>query len=88
MIKLNFKEMLIDQLIYSPFLKLCLGNRNIHELTNDGYTYLRIELMDHDCFWKYAEYSYFYVESDSNKYKLHVNGYSGDAGTLVKIILK
>nr|XP_034309492.1 fibrinogen-like protein 1 [Crassostrea gigas] len=56
-----------------------IGNRNIHELTNDGYTYLRIELMDHDCIWKYAEYSYFYVESDSNKYKLHVNGYSGDA---------
>ncbi|XP_065928776.1 ficolin-2-like [Magallana gigas] len=56
-----------------------IGNRNIHELTNDGYTYLRIELMDHDCLWKYAEYSYFYVESDSNKYKLHVNGYSGDA---------
>ncbi|XP_065930298.1 ficolin-2 [Magallana gigas] len=56
-----------------------LGNRNIHELTNDSYTYLRIEMMDHDCVWKYAEYSTFYVESENWKYRLHVNGYSGNA---------
>ncbi|XP_052681262.1 ficolin-1-like [Crassostrea angulata] len=57
-----------------------LGNQNIHELTNDGYTYLRIEMVDQDCVWKYAEYSTFYVESDSFKYRLNVTGYSGDAG--------
>lgn len=38
-------------------------------------------MMDQDCIWKYAEYSTFYVESDSFKYKLNVTGYSGDAGT-------
>lgn len=59
---------------------LRLGNLNIHGLTNDGYTYLRVELMDHDCIWKFAEYSNFYVESKSSKYRLHVNGYSGNAG--------
>lgn len=60
-----------------------LGNRNIHELTNDSYTYLRIEMMDHNCVWKYAEYSTFYVESENWKYRLHVNGYSGNAGIFV-----
>lgn len=59
---------------------LCLGNQNIHELTIDGYTYLRIELMDHDCVCKYAEYSHFYVESGSSKYRLYVDVYSGNAG--------
>lgn len=67
---------------------LHLGNRNIHELTDDGYTYLRIELMDYDNVWKYAEYSTFHVESDSFKYRLHVNGYSGNAGKLVHITVK
>lgn len=51
-------------------------------ITNDGYTYLRIEMMDHDCVWKYAEYSTFYVQSGSSKYKLQVSGYSGNAGTV------
>nr|XP_034309687.1 ficolin-1-like [Crassostrea gigas] len=36
--------------------------------------------MDHDNVWKYAEYSTFNVESGSFKYRLHVNGYSGNAG--------
>lgn len=38
-------------------------------------------MMDQDCVWKYAEYSTFYVESDSFKYRLNITGYSGDAGT-------
>lgn len=59
---------------------LCEGNQKIHELTDDGYTYLRIEMMDHDCVWKYADYSTFYVESGSSKYRLHINGYSGNSG--------
>lgn len=62
------------------FFCLRLGNRNIHELTNNGYTYFRIEMMDHDSVWKYAEYSTFNVESGNFKYRLHVNGYSGNAG--------
>lgn len=62
------------------FFCLRLGNRNIHELTNNGYTYFKIEMMDHDSVWKYAEYSTFNVESGNFKYRLHVNGYSGNAG--------
>ena len=55
------------------------GNRNIYELTSDNYRYLRIEMMDHDCVWKYAEYSMFFIEDATNKYRLHIGGYSGDA---------
>ena len=55
------------------------GNRNIYELTSDNFRYLRIEMMDHDCVWKYAEYSMFYIEDAANKYRLHIGGYSGDA---------
>lgn len=44
--------------------------------------YLRKEMMDPDCVWKYAEYSTFYVQSGSSKYKLLVSGYSGNAGTV------
>nr|XP_022310543.1 ficolin-2-like [Crassostrea virginica] len=56
-----------------------LGNRDIYELTSDNFRYLRIEMMDHDCVWKYAEYSMFYIEDAANKYRLHIGGYSGDA---------
>ena len=55
------------------------GNRNIYELTRDNFRYLRIEMMDHDCVWKYAEYSMFYIEDATNKYRLHIGGYSGNA---------
>lgn len=80
------KQMYINRImsffiiIYLKKKKLRIGNRNIHELTNDGYRHLRIEMMDHECVWKYAEYSTFNVESSSLKYKLHENGYSGNAG--------
>lgn len=65
-----------------------LGNRNIHELTDDGYTYLRIEMMDDDGVWKHAEYSTFYVDSGSSEYRLNVSGYSGNAGIFVQIKVK
>ncbi|XP_078321189.1 ficolin-1-like [Crassostrea virginica] len=57
-----------------------IGNANIHALTSDGYTFLRIELMDHNGNWKYAEYGSFYIEDQNNNYKMHVSSYSGNAG--------
>ncbi|XP_062578867.1 ficolin-1-like [Saccostrea cucullata] len=57
-----------------------LGNAYIHQLTSEGYTYLRIEMMDHDCVWKYAEYATFKVEGSTAKYRLSVADYSGNAG--------
>lgn len=50
--------------------------------------YLKIEMMDHDCVWKYAEYSTFHVESASFKYRMHANGFSGNAGIFVQIIVE
>ncbi|XP_061185514.1 ficolin-2-like [Saccostrea echinata] len=64
----------------SPDSEFWIGNENIHHLTNEGYTHLRIELMDHDCVWKHAEYSTFYIEGATSEYRLHVSGYSGNAG--------
>ncbi|XP_061196321.1 ficolin-1-like [Saccostrea echinata] len=57
-----------------------LGNENIHLLTKKGLTYLRVDLMENNGEWKYAEYSNFSVDTEGNKYKLTVFGYSGDAG--------
>lgn len=44
-------------------------------------------MMDQDCVWKYAEYSTFFVESGSFKYRVNVTGYSGNAGTFVQILV-
>lgn len=63
-------------------MSLFSGNDNIHVLTNSGLTFLRIELMDYTGEWRYAEYSTFLVESEANKYRLTISGYSGNAGYL------
>ncbi|XP_048755555.2 ficolin-2-like [Ostrea edulis] len=57
-----------------------IGNENIHLLTTKGYTHLKIELMDHTCAWKHAEYNVFHLDDASQKYRLDVSGYSGNAG--------
>ncbi|XP_061197732.1 ficolin-1-like [Saccostrea echinata] len=57
-----------------------LGNDNIHLLTKNGLTYLRIDLKNSTGEWNYAEYSNFSVDTEENKYKLTVSGYSGEAG--------
>ncbi|XP_062597398.1 fibrinogen-like protein 1, partial [Saccostrea cucullata] len=57
-----------------------LGNKFIHQLTADGHTILRIELEDHDGNTRYAEYNSLTVEDASDNYRIHVTGYSGNAG--------
>lgn len=57
-----------------------LGNDNIHLLTNQDYYKLRVDLMDWEKKKKYAEFDYFLVESEDQAYKLHIDGYTGDAG--------
>ena len=69
-------------------MSLFSGNDNIHVLTNSGLTFLRIELMDYTGEWRYAEYSTFLVESEANKYRLTVSGYSGNAGYLFIVIFR
>ncbi|XP_019647205.1 PREDICTED: fibrinogen-like protein 1 [Branchiostoma belcheri] len=57
-----------------------LGNENIHRLTNRKNYRLRIELMDWDRETRYAEYNTFRVAGESDRYRLTISGYSGDAG--------
>ncbi|KAK6189716.1 hypothetical protein SNE40_001716 [Patella caerulea] len=57
-----------------------LGNENIYYmLRNTNYT-LRIDLLDWEDQHAWAQYDYFKVASEENKYKLTVNGFSGTAG--------
>lgn len=57
-----------------------LGNDNIHYLTKQGDTKLRIEMEDWDGKKYYAEYDRFGVSSEHDHYRLHVSGYHGTAG--------
>ncbi|CAH1251215.1 PRSS12 [Branchiostoma lanceolatum] len=57
-----------------------LGNENIHLLTNQKNYKLRVDLLDWDGDSRFAEYSTFRVSGESDQYRLHVAGYSGNAG--------
>ncbi|KAH3791981.1 hypothetical protein DPMN_145470 [Dreissena polymorpha] len=53
-----------------------LGNEHIFKLTKDKPRELRIDINIGE---QYALYSNFSISSESEKYKLHLSGYSGDA---------
>ena len=57
-----------------------LGNDIIHYLTNQNYYNLLVELFDWNGNKRYAFYEYFLVDSEKDGYRLHIDGYSGDAG--------
>ncbi|XP_076805216.1 microfibril-associated glycoprotein 4-like isoform X2 [Clavelina lepadiformis] len=57
-----------------------LGLDNIHEMTRRGGCRLKIELWDFAGNQAHADYSSFSIESAENLYRLHVSGYSGNAG--------
>ena len=52
-------------------------------LTSQNNYSLRIDMDNFEGESRYAEYSTFNVDSDVNKYKLNVGGYSGNAGKLL-----
>ncbi|XP_051251163.1 fibrinogen alpha chain [Dicentrarchus labrax] len=56
-----------------------LGNQNLHLLTNQGETILKVELEDWEGGVAEAEYT-IRVGSEEEGYPLHVSGYTGDAG--------
>ena len=56
-----------------------LGNDHLHSLTQDQQE-LRVDLSDFNGATAFAKYSTFGVESESEKYALTVNGFSGTAG--------
>jgi len=58
-----------------------LGNELIHQLTKDGQYKVRFDLQaEASGKWYWAEYSTFIVDSEETKYRLTVDGYSGNAG--------
>ena len=51
---------------------------NIHRLTSDDNSTLRVDLYDFEGNTAYAEYNMFSVMSEKDKYKLNLGKYSGD----------
>lgn len=56
-----------------------LGNQNLHLLTNQSETMLKVELEDWEGGVASAEYT-IRVGTEEEGYPLHVSGYTGDAG--------
>ncbi|XP_053376497.1 uncharacterized protein LOC123534930 [Mercenaria mercenaria] len=57
-----------------------LGNEHVSRLTSNGTHELRIDMEDFDGNIAYAKYSDFKILPGSEKYRLQVSGYSGNAG--------
>lgn len=63
----------------SPAGEFWIGNEQLHHLTLNNCTQLRVLMQDiYDNVWL-AEYSQFYISSRSDGYRLHIGGYSGNA---------
>ncbi|XP_059155916.1 fibrinogen-like protein 1 isoform X2 [Physella acuta] len=57
-----------------------LGNDNIHYLTSQEDTMLRVEMEEWSGKKHYAVYNHFKVDGAKQNYRLHISGYSGNAG--------
>lgn len=58
------------------------GNEDIHLLTTRTKNELRIDLQKFSGEKAYAKYSNFSIGSESEKYKIAIAGYSGNAGEI------
>ncbi|GIX98493.1 techylectin-5A [Caerostris extrusa] len=57
-----------------------LGNDNIFALSNQRLYSIRFDLKAVDGEKRYAFYDTFWIDDENNKYTLHIQDYSGDAG--------
>ncbi|GCC23802.1 angiopoietin-2b [Chiloscyllium punctatum] len=57
-----------------------LGNEFVHLLTSQSPHVLRIQLRDWNGNEAFATFDNFFLESEEQKYQLHIKGYSGTAG--------
>lgn len=63
----------------SPAGEFWIGNEQLHLLTLNNCTRLRVLMQDiYDNVWL-AEYNQFYISSRLDGYRLHIDGYSGNA---------
>ncbi|KAK3101086.1 hypothetical protein FSP39_000838, partial [Pinctada imbricata] len=64
----------------NPNSEYWLGNEYLHELTSRNNYSLRIDLWDWEGDHAYAEYKFFHVNNEADKYRISVSGYQGTAG--------
>ncbi|XP_062607006.1 ficolin-1-A-like [Saccostrea cucullata] len=57
-----------------------IGNHQIHEIVNQGYYELRIDMSDFNNEKRYALYKRFSIGDEAHGYNLHVEDYEGTAG--------
>ena len=57
-----------------------LGLQKLYLLTNPKPATLHVELEAWDGEIRFAQYSFFHIESEQHGYRLHIDGYSGNAG--------
>ncbi|XP_017087923.2 protein scabrous [Drosophila bipectinata] len=63
----------------SPGGEFWMGNEQLHHLTLDNCSRLRVEMQDiYDDVWV-AEYGRFYISSRADGYRLHIGEYAGNA---------
>lgn len=61
-----------------------IGNDYLHYLTTQDNYLLRIDMWDlHNRYW-YAEYDFFKVDEETTNYRLHIDGYHGNATDALK----
>ena len=51
----------------------------MHVLTANGSWRVRFDIVTFDGRWMYAEYSTFVIGPESDNYRLHIAGYTGNA---------
>ena len=69
----------------SPDGNFWLRLEKVHKMTNSAPYKLRIEFMLQNGSWYSAEYDTFRVESESQYYRIHVGGFSGDLCDVMNI---
>lgn len=60
--------------------KTFIGNHRIHEIVQQGFYELRIDMADFNSESRYAVYKRFYIGDETTGYQLHVEDYEGTAG--------
>lgn len=71
---------LMTSIYLTTGLNLCSGLSNLHKVTAGGQYELRVDLRDKGE-TAFAQYDKFSVSEPRTRYKVHVGGYSGTAGT-------
>ncbi|UYV64871.1 FIBCD1 [Cordylochernes scorpioides] len=75
-------EKMVKQLIPRCLCKLdvCTGNDAINEITRRDHWKLRVDLYNRQYNVTYAEYEDFWIEDETNNYRLQLGTYRGTAG--------